>query len=116
MQYDVILTPFFKRCVKKLQKRFPSVKNDIRLAIEVLLENPKVGAAIPGGLGVRKLRVKNSDMKKGKSGSYRLIYYNNEPSLEIIYLLLLYAKSDQENLSNKDLKDLLDFINETSGS
>ena len=86
MNCDVVFSASFKRSIKKLKKRFPSVKNDTRLALEVLLENPELGILIPEGSGVRKLRVKNSDLKRGKSGSYRLLYYFEEQTGDCIYL------------------------------
>lgn len=105
---DVIFGTGFKKSIKKLKKRFPSVKKDTRLAIEVLLGNPKLGVLIPESSGVRKLRVNNSDMKRGKSGSYRLLYYFEEQTEECIYLLLLYAKSDMENITSHEIQKLLD--------
>jgi len=75
MNYDIVFGPSFKRGIRKLKKRFPSVKKDIALAVDILLENPELGVLIPGGSDVRKLRVRNSDMKRGKSGGYRLLYH-----------------------------------------
>lgn len=66
---------------------------------------------IPGSSGIRKLRLRNSDTLKGKSGGYRLLYYfTHEPS-ETIFLLLLYAKSDQADVTKKELETLLDELN-----
>jgi len=90
-----------------LEKRFPSVKKDVGLAVEVLLENPEIGVLIPDGSGVRKLRVKNSDMKKGKSGGYRMLYLFDKIS-EHICILMLYAKSDRENITQHEIQQLSD--------
>lgn len=108
MKYDVIFASSFKRSLKRLEKRFRSVKKDVKIAIEVLLENPELGAEIQGGSGVRKLRVKNSDLKRGKSGGYRLIYCIDDEKQNKMCLLLLYAKSDQEDISEKELKKLIE--------
>ena len=107
MNYDIVLSPSFKRSIKKLKKRFPSVKQDVELAIEILLEHPTLGAVIPGGAGVRKFRVKNSDLGRGKSGGYRLLYYIEEQKVRRLYLLLLYAKSDRETISLQEIQQLL---------
>ena len=93
-----------------MKKKFRSVKKDVKTAVEVLLENPELGAEIQGGSGVRKLRVKNSDLKRGKSGGYRLIYCIDEEKKYKLYLLLLYSKSDQENISENELKKLIEEI------
>jgi len=111
MNYNVIFGNSFKRSVKKLEKRFPCVKKDVRTAVEVLLENPELGVLIPDGSGIRKLRLRNSDMKRGKSGGYRLLYLFDQTS-ESIYFLLLYAKSDRENITQHEIQELLEQLSE----
>jgi hypothetical protein len=64
MSYNVVLTRSFKHSVERLKKRFRHVKDDVRLAVEVLLQSPRLGVPIPGGSGIRKLRVLNSDLAK----------------------------------------------------
>ena len=59
MSYNLVLTRSFKHGVKRLQKRFRHVKGDVRVAIQVLLQTPRLGVVISGGSGVRKLRVRN---------------------------------------------------------
>ncbi len=110
MSYSIVFTRSFKRSIKQLKKRFRRVKGDIRLAIRVLLQSPNLGAVIPGSSGIRKLRIKNSDLSKGKSGGYRLLYWvENQPGPKI-YLLLLYAKSDREDVTRQELQQLLDKL------
>ncbi|QTA80917.1 putative toxin-antitoxin system, toxin component, RelE/RelB-like [Desulfonema limicola] len=112
MNYDVVFGSAFKRCVKKLKKRYPSVIRDVETAIEVLLNNPLLGVLIPGGSGIRKLRIRNSDAKRGKSGSYRMLYYFEDQEAGSIFLLLLYAKSDKENVQAHEIQRLLDDLND----
>jgi len=81
MPYEIIFGPSFKRSVKALQKRFPSVKRDVELAIEVVLENPSIGTVIPGSSGVRKVRVKNSDLggeKEADTGCCIILRIRND--------------------------------------
>lgn len=106
--YKVVLTDSFKRSIKRLKKRYRHVKDDVRLAIKALLVTPELGVQI--SFEARKLRVRNSDLKKGKSGGYRLLYFVSEPPEPTIYLLLLYAKSDQENVTQRELQRLLEEI------
>lgn len=94
MSYKVVLATPFKLSLEKLKKRYRPL-----------------GVVIPGSSGIRKLRLRNSDTLKGKSGGYRLLYYfTHEPS-ETIFLLLLYAKSDQADVTKKELETLLDELN-----
>jgi len=110
MSYNAVLTRSFKHSIKQLEKRFRHVKDDVRVAIQVLLQTPRLGVVIPGGSGVRKLRVRNSDLGKGKSGGYRLLYYVEDHPIPTIYLLLLYAKLDREDVTDRELKRLLDEL------
>jgi mRNA-degrading endonuclease RelE of RelBE toxin-antitoxin system len=110
MNYSVVLTRSFKRSVKRLEKRFRHVKDDVRIAIQVLLQSPKLGVVIPGASGIRKVRVRNTDLPKGKSGGYRLLYYVGDQPAPTIHLLLLYAKSDREDVTRRELQQLLDEL------
>ncbi|OQW94205.1 MAG: transcriptional regulator, partial [Beggiatoa sp. IS2] len=56
---------------------------------------------IPGSGGVRKVRW--SRKGSGKRGGVRVIYYNRLTNGEI-WLLLIYAKSEQENIPAHILK------------
>ena len=110
MSYNIVLTPSFKRSTKRLKKRFRHVTDDVRTAVRVLLQTPRLGVVIRGGSGVRKLRVRNTDLPKGKSGDYRLLYTVEDQPTPTIYLLLLYAKSDQEDVTRHELRELLDEL------
>jgi mRNA-degrading endonuclease RelE of RelBE toxin-antitoxin system len=54
---------------------------------------------------VLKVRAKNSDIPIGKSGGYRVIYQVVSP--ELVVLLLIYAKSEQTDVSLKDIETAL---------
>jgi len=110
MYYSVVLTDSFKSSVKRLKKRFRHVKDDVRTAIQLLLQSPELGIIVPGSSGIRKLRVRNTDLRKGKSSGYRLLYYVEDQPAPTIYLLLLYAKSDREDVTRRELEQLLDEL------
>lgn len=112
MSYKIVLAPSFKQSLKKLKKRYRHVKDDTRTAIQVLLQSPKLGVVTPGGSGIRKLRVRNTDLDKGKSGGYRLLYYVVDEPNATIYLLLIYAKSDRTDVSRRELESLLNELDD----
>lgn len=112
--YKVVLTPSFKSCIRRLEKRYPHIKDDVRVAIHALLQEPRLGVVIPGGSGVRKLRVRSSDLQRGKRGGFRLLYSLDERSQLIIYLVFIYAKSDREDVTRKELQDLMREIESES--
>lgn len=51
-----------------------------------------------------------TDLPKGKSSGYRLLYIVEDQPTPTIYLLLLYAKSDQEDVTSHELRELLDEL------
>ena len=106
MTYSIILHADFHADTKTLQKRFPKIQTDIKKAISCLLSDPCAGVVVPKYGGLRKLRLKNSDAKKGKSGGYRLIY-RFDPALSLVELLAIYSKSDSQALTHVELTELL---------
>lgn len=63
--------------------------------------NPLAGDVVPGTGGVRKVRWTRS--ASGKRGGVRVVYYNRVAEGRI-WLLLIYAKSAQDNLPAHVLK------------
>lgn len=55
-----------------------------------------------------KVRIKNSDKNRGKSGGYRVYYYIK--SQENIYLLTIYDKSEIESINEEILTELIEGI------
>jgi mRNA-degrading endonuclease RelE of RelBE toxin-antitoxin system len=97
----------FKKKLKELRKKYRSIKEDIKPLIQQLESGETPGARISGNkYPVYKTRVKNSDNKKGQSGGYRVIYYTKTP--EAILLTTIYSKSERENISNREIEDLIE--------
>lgn len=113
----IVYADSFKKSLKILQKRYRHVKDDVRRGLDVLQYEPALGDVIPGGHGIRKLRIRNSDNNKGKSAGYRLLYYADSRSNEThLYILLLYGKSDQADVSTSELKGLLRMIDDSEST
>jgi hypothetical protein len=72
-----------------------------------LIKNPTAGTLIQEGGGLRKLRWRAQG--KGKSGGVRLIYYFYTPA-DKIYMLYVFSKSEQEDLSKPQLKALAQIV------
>ena len=83
--------------------------DDYRALQSALLLRPEAGAVIPGGSGLRKLRWAFAGT--GKRGGLRTIYYWHKPG-ECIYMLLIYRKSRQEDLTQEQLKILRKLVKE----
>jgi mRNA-degrading endonuclease RelE of RelBE toxin-antitoxin system len=100
-------TDKFRKDVKKLLKRYNSARKDIELLIKQLEAGEIPGDRIVGNkYPVYKVRVTNSDTRKGKSSGYRVVYYTMTP--EAILLTTIYSKSDRENISNKEVEDIIE--------
>ena len=90
---------------KKAGKLF---SGDERVAAEDgIAANPFRWPVIPGTGGIRKARVAFGG--KGKSGGLRVIYFY-QASPETIYMLTVYPKSEQEDLSPADKKAWAKFV------
>lgn len=72
-----------------------------------LISRPMAGVLIPGGKGIRKLRWGLSD--KGKSGDVRVIYYVYLKDYRI-YMINIYKKTTQEDLSKDKLAALAFYV------
>ena len=75
--------------------------------IRYLSEQPKAGDLMVGTGGVRKLRWGRGS--QGKSGGVRVIYYFHDEQMPL-YLLSLFAKNEQANLSQAERNELSDLV------
>lgn len=82
---------------------------DYRALQNHLMAQPDSGAVIRGSGGVRKVRWAAGG--KGKSGGLRVIYYWLTADDQIMFLTL-YGKSEKENLSAAELKQVVKLIEE----
>jgi len=104
MNYNVLSTPPFDRQLKRLTRKYPSLKAEYALLVADLEQNPEKGTPI--GNDCFKIRLAIASKGKGKSGGARIIthfYVENN----VVFLLAIYDKSEQANISNKELKELL---------
>lgn len=106
---EVRFTLPFKRRLKSLSKRYRQIQKDIQPIIDQLQTGNHVGDRIAGTTdNVFKVRVKNSDIPTGKSGGYRLIYQLVSP--QDVSLLLIYAKSDQADVSAAEIESAIEEV------
>lgn len=116
MSYRLIVRQSSRKSVKRLKKRYRNVTSDVAVAFDSILADPQLGTVIPRDFAIRKLRVASRDMRRGKSGGYRLLYLLKDKSDETwIYALELYAKSERDDVTQPELKDLLEGIEDDEG-
>lgn len=95
-------TPLFTRRVSELLD-----DDAYALLRAALIVNPAVGAAISGTGGIRKVRWAGSG--RGKRGGARVIYFA-ALGHETILMLYIYARNEQEDLSEAQKKALRDVV------
>ncbi len=112
MNFNIVILAGFEKELKKLAKKYPSIKNDFAGLLEMLKTDPKLGTAI--GRNCYKIRLAITSKGKGKSGGARIItHFLVTITDETLYLLKVYDKGDQESISETELKYLLNTINKT---
>jgi len=107
MSYKVKTTPKFEKELKRLAKKYPSLKSEYPELVKSLKENPEQGTAL--GNSCYKIRLAIASKGKGKSGGARVITYL-QISETTIYLLTIFDKADRENIPEKELEELLKYI------
>ncbi len=99
-------TSEFKRNIRQLSKKYQSIQSDIQNIIDELQFGNFLGEQVPGtGFTIYKVRVRNSDNQRGKSGGYRVIYFLKQRSS--IILVTIYSKSEQSDISMKEIRNII---------
>lgn len=77
-------------------------------AIDMIAVNPESGPLIRGGGGLRKVRFGVGH--RGKRGGLRIVYYYHTRERPV-FLLTLFAKNEQDDLSRSELSQLATVAN-----
>jgi mRNA-degrading endonuclease RelE of RelBE toxin-antitoxin system len=104
MNYSIEVTGKFKRQLKRLVKKYPSLKSEFKKFIETLEKNPIQGTDL--GNNCYKMRLAIASKGKGKSGGARIISHVLVVDKKV-YLIAIYDKSEQETISDKEIKEIL---------
>lgn len=107
MNYSIDTLPSFDKKLKKLAKKYKSLKSDFEELLNELKHNPSSGVDL--GNGVHKVRMAISDKGKGKSHGARVITYTAILSVEegVITLLAIYDKAEQETITSQEISRLM---------
>ena len=105
----------FKRQLKRLSRRYRQIRKDIEPIIDVLVAGETPGDQITGvDYPLYKVRAKNTDAQRGKSGGYRVIYYLKTTTSLI--LMTVYSKSEYDDIPADALVRLVEEIKQEIGS
>ena len=107
MNYKIFTILPFDKQIKRLTKKFPSLKSDFIELTENLEINPFQGTNI--GNQCFKIRLVIKSKGKGKSGGARVITHIKVIENKV-FLLAIYDKSEHEGIAESEIKYLLSFI------
>jgi mRNA-degrading endonuclease RelE of RelBE toxin-antitoxin system len=107
VSFEVVASENFIRELKKLSKKYASLKEEIEELGKSLSANPEQGKAL--GKNCYKIRLSIKSKGKGKSGGARVITCIFLVQ-EVAVLLSIYDKSEKENIETKELERLINSI------
>lgn len=108
---QVEYTPEFKRNLRALAKKYRHIRSDVQPVIDQLWAGEIIGDQVPRTrYTIFKVRVRNSDIRRGKRSGYRLIYHLKTPTNVI--LVTIYSKLEQADVSAKQIRRILIEFNE----
>jgi len=107
MNYNIFTIPPFDKQLKRLSKKYPSLKTEFAELLESLEKQPKQGTTL--GNNCYKIRLSIASKGKGKSGGARVITFLQIKE-KSVYLLSVFDKTEQDSISNKELEHLINFI------
>ena len=106
---QIISSKLFLGHLKRLRKKFPSIKQDVENLKAELLTNPRTGFDL--GNGAYKIRLRIKSKGKGKSGGARVISYVETEVIgfiqnNVVNLLTIYDKSEVDTI----IKEQIDWL------
>lgn len=104
MNYKVFITTNFRKQARHLLRKYPSLKQELAVLFDSLSYESKQG--VPIGQQCFKIRLAVGSKGKGKSGGARVITHLQIIN-KTIYLLTIYDKSEQANITDKEIRDFI---------
>jgi len=103
---NFIPTLTFEKQIRRLSRRYPQIRDDLKGFKSDFIRGIGRGDKIPGlKWNVYKARMKSTDMRRGKRGGFRIIYYLQ--TLKDVILLTIYPKVKKEDISNEEIQRIL---------
>ncbi|MGB6977301.1 MAG: type II toxin-antitoxin system RelE/ParE family toxin [Gammaproteobacteria bacterium] len=105
-QIRIKVTPKFLQLAQKVM-----TTEALQELVDALALSPEKGAVIQGTGGIRKIRWRTGKDNKGKSGGVRVLYYYDKNML-VVLLIMVFKKSDKENIDMSEKAQLKKLIPE----
>jgi mRNA-degrading endonuclease RelE of RelBE toxin-antitoxin system len=104
VSYNIVYTLEFAKEIKRLAKKYTSLKNDFKNLLSQLNANPQSGTPI--GNNCYKIRLSIASKGKGKSGGARVITHVAVIQQSVI-LISIYDKSEHSTITDSEIKERL---------
>jgi hypothetical protein len=112
MNSKIILIASFQKELKRLAKKYPSIKDDFSALVDIVQTNPQYGISL--GKNCFKIRLSIASKGKGKSGGARVITHlvvNLQG--DTLYFLTIYDKGEEESIPESRINLLIKLIENT---
>lgn len=107
MNYKVYTTSNFEKEVRRLIKKYGSLKNEIADLINNLHHNPTQGTYINSN--VYKIRLAIASKGKGKRGGARVMTFVKVIE-EKVFLFSIYSKGEKDDISQQEIDAIIQNI------
>jgi mRNA-degrading endonuclease RelE of RelBE toxin-antitoxin system len=105
-QVKLFFSDVFRSRLRTLAKRYRNIRADLQPFLDEIQSGIFTGDRITNtGSAVFKVRLKNSDIQKGKSGGYRVIYQLRDSTC--VLLIVIYSKSDQDDFPANQIREII---------
>ena len=101
MSYKVLNTPEAAKEIKRLLKKYSSLKDELVHLNTILQQDPFQGTSL--GNNIFKIRISIKSKGTGKRGGARVITFVRITEQEVI-ILSIYDKADQANITSEEIK------------
>lgn len=108
MSFEIEASEKFTKELKRLAKKYPSLKGDLGELSNSLSADPTQGT--PLGQNCFKIRLAIKSKGKGKSGGARVITFVVKIAEKLV-LLSIYDKSEKESITSEELTLLIEGVN-----
>ncbi len=99
----------FRRNLRRLARKYRRIKSDVQPLINALEQGETPGDRVQQvGYVVYKVRVRNTNVTRGKSGGYRVVYYLQTP--ERVILITIYSKTEQGDVASSRVREIIEQL------
>jgi len=94
---------------RRLERARELAHDDLVALEQSILRDPQVGDLVPGTGGLRKVRLAQRNVGRGKRGGVR-VYYLDLPRRSITHLVAIFGKREKSDLSPAERRDVAELV------